>query len=384
MIRFTDVVHDGRAETAKNTNEPEAEAILQELRELAESNAAPSVGIITPHTEQQALLVQLMNRQEDSERLNEALDLKIMTFDTCQGEERDIILYSMVATRINDKLSYIFPKSLDDAEEVNHVLRLQRLNVGFSRAKEQMHFFLSKPIEEFSGAIGKALQHFKNVLEKGKTAPGPADTDPKSPMEKKVLAWLNQTQLMQKWSSQIEIDAQYPIGEYLRQLDPTYQHPNYKVDFLIKISGRDRSVSIIIEYDGFKEHFTELEEVDASNYGLYMKSEDVERQKVLESYGYRFLRLNRFNLGKDPVRTLDERISRMAQEALQAAKPHALVKEVKEQTTGLANGDMRQCSVCGEVKSIDEFRDMKLARGYGRKCQSCKTTGRRRPRKVMA
>ena len=151
-----------------------------------------------------------------------------------------------------------------------------------------------------------------------------------------------------------------------------------------KISGRDRSVSIIIEYDGFKEHFIELEEVDASNYGLYMKSDDVERQKVLESYGYRFLRLNRFNLGKDPVRTLDERISRMAQEAPQAAKPHALVEKVKEQTTGLANGDMRQCSVCGEVKSIDEFRDMKLARGYGRKCQSYKTTGRRRPRKVMA
>jgi hypothetical protein len=39
---------------------------------------------------------------------------------------------------------------------------------------------------------------------------------------------------------------------------------------------------------------------------------------------------------------------------------------------------MRHCSVCGEVKSIDEFRDMKLARGYGRKCQSCKTAGRRR------
>ena len=117
-----------------------------------------------------------------------------------------------------------------------------------------------------------------------------------------------------------------------------------------------------------------LEKVDASNYGLYMKPQDVERQKVLESYGYRFLRLNRFNLGKDPVRTLDERISRMAQEALQAAKPHAFVEKVKEQTNGLANGEMRQCSVCGEVKSIDDFRDMKLARGYGRKCQNCKTT----------
>jgi hypothetical protein len=42
--------------------------------------------------------------------------------------------------------------------------------------------------------IAKALQHFKGVLEKTKTAPGPNDTDPKSSMEKKVLGWLNQTQ----------------------------------------------------------------------------------------------------------------------------------------------------------------------------------------------
>jgi len=68
--------------------------------------------------------VQFVNRQDDAERLNEALDLKIMTFDTCQGEERDVILYSMVATRVSDRLAYIFPKSLDEADEIDHVLRL--------------------------------------------------------------------------------------------------------------------------------------------------------------------------------------------------------------------------------------------------------------------
>jgi hypothetical protein len=59
------------------------------------------------------------------------------------------------------------------------------------------------------------------------------------------------------------------------------------------------------------------------------------------------------------VRTLDERLARIAHDALQAPKPHPLVDKVKEQTNGVANGDMRQCSVCGEVKSIEEFRDMK-------------------------
>jgi very-short-patch-repair endonuclease len=331
VIRFSDVAHDGRTEIAKNVNGPEAEAILKELRELAQLEEPPSVGIITPHTEQQAFLVQLVNRQDDAERLNEALDLKIMTFDTCQGEERDVILYSMVATPLSDKLAYVFPKSLEDAEEVDHLLRLQRLNVGFSRARERIHFFISKPIKQFYGAIGKALQHFKGVLETAKTAPGPSDTDPKSPMEKKVLGWLNQTQLMQQFGDYIEID------------------PNYKVDFLIKISGGGKSISIIVEYDGFKEHFTDLDEIDASNYGLYMKPEDVERQKVLESYGYRFLRVNRFNLGKDPVRTLDERLARMAHEALQATKPHPLVEGMPPHFPSTTRGRARAREPLGSI-----------------------------------
>lgn len=124
MIRFSDVAHDGRVEAVKNSNGLEAEAILKELRELAEMEPPPSVGVITPHTEQQSLLVQFVNRQDDAERLNEALDLKIMTFDTCQGEERDVILYSMVATGVSDRLADIFPKSLDEADEIDHVLRL--------------------------------------------------------------------------------------------------------------------------------------------------------------------------------------------------------------------------------------------------------------------
>jgi hypothetical protein len=123
VIGFTNVAHDGRSETTKNTNAPEAEAIWKELRQLADLEVPPSVGIITPHTEQQAMLVQLVDRQDDAERLKEVLDLKIMTFDTCQGEERDVILYSMVAIPLSDKLAYVFPKPLEEAEEVDHVLR---------------------------------------------------------------------------------------------------------------------------------------------------------------------------------------------------------------------------------------------------------------------
>ncbi len=380
VIRFEFVEHDGKLGLVKNTNVPEAEAILAELRRLAEQNEPPSVGIVTPHTEQQAFLVQFLARQPDAERVSDTLNLKIMTFDTCQGEERDIIIYSMVATQSADKLNYVFPKSLEGAENVDDVLRLQRLNVGFSRSKERVHFFLSKPVEEFLGAIGKAIQHFKSTLDREMAGPQMADTDPKSPMEKQVLSWLRQTQFVERFQHHIQINAQFPVGEYLRQLDPTYRHPNYKVDFLLQITTPDKAIQIIIEYDGFKEHFTHLESVDALNYGVYQKPEDVERQKNLEAYGYRFLRINRFNLGRNPIRTLDERLARIAQDAILSTKPHALVEEVREQANAVANGDMKQCSVCGEIKSVEEFRDMNLAHGYGRKCRTCKRQKRRKPR----
>lgn len=61
----------------------------------------------------------------------EKFHLKIMTFDSCQGEERDIIYYSMVEKPGEDNLNYIFPVKLDQAaEEEKGTLKAQRLNVG--------------------------------------------------------------------------------------------------------------------------------------------------------------------------------------------------------------------------------------------------------------
>jgi very-short-patch-repair endonuclease len=68
---------------------------------------------------------------------------------------------------------------------------------------------------------------------------------------------------------------------------------------------------IIVEYDGFKEHFDSDEDVNISNYKYYLKGDDIYRQKVIEGYGYHFLRINKFNLGKDPVETLNSRITEL-------------------------------------------------------------------------
>jgi hypothetical protein len=262
-------------------------------------------------------------------------------------------------------LNYIFPKSLDSAgDRVEEMLRLQRLNVGFSRAKEKVHFVLSKPVEEFTNSIGRALMHFKNELENKKVA-GPEDTDPESPMEKEVREWIIRTKFFQVNQDQIELIAQFPVGEYLRQLDPTYHHPSYRCDFLMRYDGPEGVVNVIIEYDGFAEHFVNRSQVTDLNYDQMYRPEDIERQMIIESYGYRFLRINKFNSGDDPVATLSERFFKLIK-AIDDTDSPAVGKLIKE-AEDLENGEAKACTKCGKVKPRSEYQGL-----TGRICFACK------------
>lgn len=379
VIRFEVVEHDGRAETKRNTNTPEALHIIQVLEGLIEEDEPPSVAIITPHTEQVALIASMVSRHAMGEIFEDKLRLKVFSFDTCQGEERDLIIYSMVATPQRDVLNYIFPVKLDSNQDENDTLKAQRLNVGFSRAKEAMLFVLSKQPEEFKGAIGQALMHFKRQLTERNVAEE-GDTDPNSPMEKKLLGWLKATPFFQQQEENLELIAQFPVGDYLRQLDPLYQHPAYKCDFLLRHLSADGTLTnLVIEYDGFQEHFTSRDKVNAANYERYYKPEDIERQFVLESYGYRFLRVNRFNLGADPVASLDQRL-RQLMEVAGASSEHAeSVNRIKAQAEALDNKQARKCTRCETVKDLKGFFDPALgggSGGYGRVCMDCKAPAR--------
>lgn len=321
VLEFSFIDHDGQAELRPNTNSLEIDYIISELLKIKESGQNLSVGIITPHTNQQKYILERISAIPEKNFLFDDLKLKIMTFDTCQGEERDVIFYSMVANPAEDKLFGVFPKSLegnvDDDEEGN--IRKQRLNVGFSRAKEKMHFVLSKSLDLYSGAIGEALRNYWSVIEDAKKEATPDSVDPKSPMEEKILNYFYQTDFWKDNKDTIEFHPQFELGKYLKQLDPTYSHANYKVDFLLLYTDTDSCHKIIIEYDGFEEHFTDLEVVDKYNYSHYYNADDLYRQKVLESYGYKFLRINRFNLGVNPVTTLDSRLFELVKKNFKTA-----------------------------------------------------------------
>ncbi len=305
VIKIDFIDHDGKFDENKNTNELEVNYIIKKLQEFKEKEIKQSFGIITPHREQVTLFFDKINELPERDWLFGKCKLKIMTFDTCQGEERDYIFYSMVATKEKDRLNCIFLKDFSSiSDEIDGTLRSQRMNVGFSRAKECIHFVLSKPIEEFQGEIKNAMLHYQNELKIGKKR---IVKKLDSEMEYRIDEIFHNTKFYKENKEKIEFIPQFELGKYLKQLNRNYNHPNYRVDFLLIFGGQ----KIVLEYDGFKEHFADKEDVNESNYKYYMKDDDIYRQKVLEGYGYKFLRINRFNIGDAPIETLDNRLQNL-------------------------------------------------------------------------
>jgi superfamily I DNA and/or RNA helicase/very-short-patch-repair endonuclease len=382
VLKFTIIDHDGKVETRPNTNHPEAEFILGELRKLAETkDTRNSIGIITPHTNQQRYIFELLRDDPNFDFYITKLKLKVMTFDTCQGEERDTIYYSMVATENDDKLVYIFPRdvmqtSYDD--DSNSEIRRQRLNVGLSRSKETMHFVLSKPIESFSGSAAVALNHYANLKEEVSKRLTSDAVDQKSPMEKKVLGWIYETPFWKKnaEAKRCELHAQFELGTYLKALDQTYNHPEYVVDFMLFYQDEGgRQFKVIFEYDGFEEHFENRNMVDQYNYDSYLKEDDIYRQKVLESYGYEFIRLNKFNIGTNPIEYINSRIEKLIDGSLATNSiGHDIDAVIRGQAQGLSMGELKECKNCGRIIPLEEFKDSSLTSGMGRICKDCKAS----------
>tara|TARA_X000000950_G_C13909720_1_gene658481 strand:+ start:154 stop:4722 length:4569 start_codon:yes stop_codon:yes gene_type:complete len=361
-----------------NTNDQEAKYIIKQLEKLKESGAETTVGIITPFSDQQKNLTTLITKHKDKEYFFEKLHLKIMTFDTCQGEEREIIYYSMVATKNIDKLNWIFPTDLSrtDLEELGDK-KAQRLNVGLSRVQEKMVFVLSKKPDDFNKEIGNAIRFIHNIFDSEEKLPKAKQLDPKSPMEVKVLQWFKQTSFYLENKDKIEVKSQFPIGEYFKQLYMEYNHPKFVVDFLVIYNSDGKTKQSVIEYDGLKDHFENTDLITDSNYEDYYTVEHEERQKILETYGVNFIRLNRFNISDNPIKYLDQKLKETFKKN---GKINTSQYKIQESIQKTNEGEKKYCDRCKKLKDLKSFKDKSLSSGIGIVCMSCKknTSGKRR------
>jgi very-short-patch-repair endonuclease len=217
-----------------------------------------------------------------------------------QGEERDLIYYSFVQDKKFDNadLRTIYPTIGGTADNIRR-LKMQRLNVGFSRAKDIMVFVHSMPLGDYSDSrLGDALRHYDTVRNLAHDHYVSDESVFGSPAEKDLYALILQTPFFQQNRERLRLIAQFEIGKYIRQEFHRYI-PKYRVDFLLTMTDGGKEKSLIIEYDGLEYHTKNPDIVTRQNFDREYLEYDVERQLELQSYGYSFLRINKFSLVPD-------------------------------------------------------------------------------------
>jgi len=120
-----------------------------------------------------------------------------------------------------------------------------------------------------------------------------------------------QTRLIDKINKLPDRDNFFEQRKLKMKLKIKYEYPHYRMDCLLwykNPSGQD--IKIIIEFDDFHQGVNGPRS-GTGRHQEYYSDKDVEREKTLESNGYQFLRLNRFNIGQDPVVTIDQRLSEL-------------------------------------------------------------------------
>lgn len=296
VLRFEKIETQGMA--GQNINLDEIEFVKNELQELYDSGTKITIGVICSFREQTMRMEEELRKYlKGYHDLVEKNKLSIWFVGDVQGEERDVVYYSFVQDKKlgNADLKTIYPVVGGTADNIRK-LKKQRLNVGFSRAKEQMVFVHSMPIEEYSDTVlGEALNFYKQTLETAVDNYIEDESIFDSPAEKNLYMLIQNTDFYKENKENLRIIAQFPIGKYIADEYHRYI-PDYRVDFLLSLSNDGKEKSLILEYDGFEYHFKDTGNINKYNYSNQYIEYDMQRQLELESYGYKFLRINKFNI----------------------------------------------------------------------------------------
>jgi hypothetical protein len=98
------------------------------------------------------------------------------------------------------------------------------------------------------------------------------------------------------------------------------------------------------------------------------------QQLILESYGNKFILINRFNIGKDPVKTLSDRLFKLVDGHFRRGM-NEIVRTLQAHASSLLNKTEKQCPICKENKEHKDYFDQLLKSGvggYGRNCMAWK------------
>ncbi|WP_282943664.1 AAA domain-containing protein [Paenibacillus sp. RC67] len=250
-----------RKDGAKALNQPEAEALVQCIKECIANPryARKSMGVISLQANDQAKLIEDLLR--DQIGAEEMANRNITCGDAYnfQGDERDIIFLSMVAAP--NRRTTALTKRSDQ----------QRFNVAASRARDQMILFHSVKLNDLNSDCmryrlleycqnpGRTIKEFEEVQH---------EFD--SQFEQDVFKLIS--------SRGYRVIPQYKVGTYGRIID-------------LVIEGlRSR---LAVECDGDKWH------------GIDAWEADMDRQRILERVGWRFWRVRGSTFYRDRAKAME-------------------------------------------------------------------------------
>ena len=88
----------------------------------------------------------------------------------------------------------------------------------------------------------------------------------------------------------------------------------------------------------------------------------------------KILRINKFNIGSNPIATLNERVTSLLKNYRPSS--NSVLVGIQNTIDGLQNGEKKECPKCHEIRDLIDFKDPTLIRGYGRFCKLCKGLSR--------
>jgi very-short-patch-repair endonuclease len=251
-------------------NKVEAEYIADKISELVKDPRYDnkSFGVIALQGNKQGPLIEnaILNKIGESEYQKRKLICGNSA--SFQGDERDIILLSLVTANNHNRAALVKPE--DE----------RRFNVAVSRAKEQIWLFHSIKLEDLANNEDlrfKLLDHFLNY----KTQRVPVQS-----IIKKVHG--NQPHPFESW---FEVDVYNEIISKGYKAIPQYEvaRGKYRIDLVLIMNN---GVKLAIECDGDKFH------------GADEYQKDLMRQKVLERCGWRFFRIRGFEFYSSRINAL--------------------------------------------------------------------------------
>jgi very-short-patch-repair endonuclease len=255
-------VADGRGgEDA--TNEPEADAILAQILAciVDPRYAGRTMGVISLEGEAQAKLIEHKLLQALEPEVFEQRRLMCGDAYAFQGDERDIIFLSMVATPGETRIA---PLTTEQAR--------QQFNVAASRARDQLWLFHSATLDDLSPAcirhrlLGYMLKPRRQRAEEARHRFD-------SQFERDVFQMITERGF--------QVRTQVCVG------DPTSHR--YRIDLVVEgMQGR-----LAVECDGDRWH------------GPERYDEDLARQRDLERAGWPFIRIRGSEFYRDPGRATE-------------------------------------------------------------------------------